>query len=72
MRNHKGILAEVQHSTALACAWLLVQGSIEGDHTSEAVNWLPLIKLNHRNDSMSCELRDKGHWRSRYMDRGFS
>lgn len=60
MRRHKGILAEGQHRTALASRYV-VQRSTEGDCISEAVDWLPLTKLNEGNDSLPCELQNAGH-----------
>lgn len=60
MRKHKGILVEGQHRTALASRYV-VQRSTEGDCISEAVDWLPLTKLNEGNDSLPCELQNTGH-----------
>lgn len=60
MRKHKGILAEVQQRTVLVSR-CVVQRSIAGDYISEAVNWLPLTKINGRNDPLSCELQNEGH-----------
>lgn len=60
MRKHKGILAEVQQRTMLASR-CVVQRTTERDYIAGAVNWLPLTKLNDRNDSLSYELQNKGH-----------